>query len=592
MPALFLGILAGLVGPLTALALEVGLTVRDEAGRRISAIRPGSTVHLEIEVRDPSSGWPPAGRPRAWLVPAGPAGEPCALRAARLVQRGADPLRERPLDGYRLLLFGPDGELAFVDPRLRLASAHLQSVLRLPATPTLALLDTQRALLWAALPSEGLLRIDVAGAGRFERLATGAAVRAAALLGDGRLATALADRRLVVRDARGTSLAALELPAPATVLVADPLGDRLWSGGPDGISIVEWKPDGSLGRRPLSDIRVDGLVLLPRSRLVLALQEGTVASFDADEETLLARTPFTSGADSLLATPDERFVLAPNRTTGVVSLLEGASRRLLAAVALEDGVEEVGLAANTAYFASSPSARIALLPLAGVEPGRLPPLAQLVAGVAPRGPAGGLPRLVPPPDGRGMLVLAPTDRRVFVHGEGSMLAPSTALPVPFADARGLLAQPLGPRPVGPGRFEVGTELPPGVRDLVLLFTDPPEAHCLPLPVVGDDEPIEPVRRPVFRLHPPAARPVATIPSRFVLELETPTAEPVRPEVLAISTRTGWFTRRQAKPEDPTRFEVDIAFPEPGSYELLVRVPELGLDYADGPGLTLEVESLR
>jgi hypothetical protein len=575
-----------------AVALEVAVSLRDEAGAPLTVAVGDSTVRLLIEARDPVSGWPPSEPPRAWLVPARGPEEPCALRAARLVQRGADPLRERPLDGYRLLVFGPEGELAFLDPRLRLASAHLHAVLKLPATPRRALLDTRRAVVWAALPEEGLLRIDVAGKGRVERLSTGAAVQAAALLADGRLATASADGRLVIREPSGSPRATLELPAPATVLAWDPLAGRLWLGGPSGLALVEPGSGGSPARRSLAEDPVRGLVLLPRSRLVLALVGRTVASFDADETLLLARTPFEAGADTLVASADERIVFAPDRAAGVVSLLDATTGRLIAALALEDGLEEIGIGSATAYLAPSNSGRIALLPVAGVEPGRLPPLARLVAGTAPRGPAHGLPRLAPTPDGRAMLVLAPGERRVFLHGEGAMLAPSSALPIPFADARGLVVQPLGLSPIGPGRFELATALPPGVAELVLLFTEPPEAHCVRLPVEDGDGPAGGAGRPALRLHPPASPPKAATPTRFLLEIDRPTGEAVRPEFLAASTRTGWFARPAARQLEPTRFEVEVTFPEPGPYALLVRVPDLGLDYLQGPSLEIAVGETR
>lgn len=571
-------------------ALEVTLELADPAGAPLVAAPPAAPVRLSIEARDPLTGWPPASPPRAWLAGPRPEGEVCALAAARLVQRGSDPFRERALEGYRILLLGPEGELALLDPRFRLASARLQGALRLPAVPTAAVVDPRRALLWATLPEAGLVRVELAGSGRIERLATGAPATALLLLPDGTLALALADGRLQRLDPAGRTVATLGLAAPARALAFDAASGRLWVGSEAGLELAEALESERPTLRRVDGEAVRGLVLLPRKRLLLALGERSLASLDADELLLLARTPLAAPADRLLADAEERLLLAADRASGVVTLLEATSARPIGALAPEDGVEDVGLTIGQAYLAPAGSARIALLPLAGVEPGRLPPLALLAAGSAPRGPAGPLPRLAPTPDGRGMLILAPAERRVFLHGEGAMLAPSSALPVPFADARGILLQPLGPVAVGPGRFELATALPPGARELVLVFADPPEAHCLPLPLVPAATAAARPAGSRLRLLPPESRPVAGRPVRFALEIEAADGAPLAPEFLAVAPATGWFARGPALPAGEGRFAIELAFPEPGAYELLVRVPGLGLDFAHGPGRAVEVDA--
>lgn len=585
-----LALLLALAAPGAPGAFEVSLALRDEAGSPLVAAVPGAPLRLLVEVRDPFTGWPPAAPPRAWLAAARAADEPCALAAARLVQRGADPTRERALDGYRILLFGPEGELALLDPRFRLASARLQGALRLPATPTAALLDPRRAVLWAALPEAGLARVDLAGPGRLELLPTTAAALALALLEDGRLALATADGRLRILDPEGTERTAIDLPGPARALLADPLAGRIWAGGPSGLQLIEPEARGTLAVRAILGEPVTALLLLARKRLLLAASDGGIASLDADEASLLARTPLAAPVDRLAADPEERVLLAPSRAAGIVTLLEASSARPIGALAPEDGVEELGLAGRRAYLAPAGSARIALLPLAEVEPGRLPPLALLAAGTAPRGSAGSLPRLAASPDGRAMLILAPAERRVFLHGEGAMLAPSSAFPVPFPDARGLLVQPLGPVPVGPGRFALATTLPPAARELVLVFTDPPEAHCLPLPVAATAVEPAAAEGPRLRLLPPADRPRAERPARFELRVENAEEPVAEVEYLALSPATGWFARGPARPTGDGRFAIELTFPVAGAYELLVRAPGLGLDFARAPSLSLEVAS--
>ncbi len=583
-----LGLLALVAGVPRADAFEVALELRDEAGAPLSLARPGAPVRLLLEARDPLSGWPPAAPPRAWLAVARAPEEACATAAARLVQRGADPRRERALDGYRIVLFGPQGELALLDPRFRLASARLQGALRLPATPTAAVLDPRRALLWAALPGAGLARVDLSAEGRFALVATEAAVEALALLADGRLVLATADGRLSILDADGLERAATLLPEPARALLVDPLAGRIWAGGPSGLQVIEPGAGGPLATRSILGEPVAALLLLARERLLQAVGERGILSLDADEASLLARTPLAAPVDELRADPEERVLLAQSRAAGIVTLLEASSARPIGALAPEDGVEELGLVGRRAYLAPAGSARIALLPLSEVEPGRLPPLALLAAGTAPRGPAGSLPRLAASPDGRAMLILAPAERRVFLHGEGGMLAPSSALPVPFAEARGLLVQPLGPVEVGPGRFELSTTLPAGARELVLVFADPPEAHCLPLSVEAAAAETAAAEGPRLRLLPPAEPPRAGRPTSFSLEIEGTETVPGEPEYLALSPATGWFARGPARPRGDGRFAIELAFPSAGAYELLVRAPALGLDFARAPSLSVEV----
>lgn len=583
-----LAVLVAFAAPRAPSAFEVALELRDEAGAPLAAATPGAPLRLLVEVRDPFTGWPPAAPPRAWLAAPRAAGEACALAAARLVQRGADPTRERALDGYRILLFGPEGELALLDPRFRLASARLQGALRLPATPTAVLLDPRRAILWAALPETGLARVDLAGAGRLEVLPTTAAALALARLEDGRLALATADGRLWILDPEGRERAATALPGPARALLADPVAGRIWAGGPSGLQLIEPAAGGALAARSILGEPLTALLLLARKRLLVAAGEGGISSLDADEASLLARTPLAAPVDRLAADAEERVLLAPSRAAGIVTLLEASSARPIGALAPEDGVEELGLAGSRAYLAPAESARIALLPLTEVEPGRLPPLALLAAGTAPRGAAGPLPRLAASPDGRAALILAPAERRVFLHGEGAMLAPSSALPVPFPDARGLLVQPLGPQPVGPGRFELATTLPAAARELVLVFTDPPEAHCLPLPVAAAAAEPAAAEGPRLRLLPPADRPGAGRPARFALEIEGIEAPPGEPEYLALSTATGWFARGPARPAGDGRYAIELTFPAAGTYELLVRAPGLGLDFTRAPSLSVEV----
>lgn len=579
-------------------ALEVALGLHDPSGARLVEAPAGGAVRLVLEARDPLTGWPAARPPRAWLARLRAADEPCASAAARLLQRGADPWRERALEGYRLVLFGPEGELALLDPRLRLASARLQGATRLPATPIATVLDERRAILWAALPAGGLARLELAAPSRAESPASAGLllpdVRATALvlLADGHLALAGTDSRLRILDPEGRETASLALSTAVDALAFDPLTGRIWAGGPGGLAMIERDPRG-LGAEPILAEAVDALLVLPRKRLVLAQGGGSLWSLDADEASLLARTALPGRVGTLAVDRDEALVLALDRAAGIVSLLDPTSDRPIGALTMEDGIEEMGLSARQAYLAAGSTARIALLPLAGVEPGRLPPLAPLAMGSVPRGPAGPLPRLAATPDGRSMLILAPGERRVFLHGEGAMLAPSSALPVPFPDARGILVQPLGFAPAGPGRFELVTMLPASVRELVLVFDDPPEAHCLALPVAAAaavDPDLD--RGPRLRLLPGEDPPIAGRRTRFAVEVEPVGASVPAPDYLALSTANGWFVRGRASPAGEGRFEVELVFPEAGRYELLARLPELGLDFAQGASLAVQVEAPR
>jgi hypothetical protein len=566
--------------------------------------RAGERMVIALAVRDPTTGWPLDGLAlRAWLrAPLG-AQDACLDVAGRLARSGVDPRRALALHAYDLLALGEDGTLAVVDPRLDLATANLVRIERLDGSPAAMALDVREAVLWATLPAtdklvrhdlaagtapaaidlpggpralagpwpDGSLAVGLDEAGAVTLVGPEGGERARRTVGDGRVALAWTEERLVALTLNDGTLTVLD---PATLEVLS----RIAVSGPATAMALADEQDLALvadGRGGIS---------------MVALEAGA---------ELLGRVPLGITADRLAVTSDGRWLSALDRGRSTLAIVDLAHGRVAHALTFEDGAEELLVGPDLLYVRLRDAPAVAILALASLAADREPVVERVVMGSAS---TGGRDRLLMTlgPGGRSLHLAHPVDRRVYLFTGGSMRAPVSAVPLKGVVPAALALRPRQPQPMGDGGYRAVVEAPgPGRYSLVVALDRPPEAHCIDLVVEGEPDPRSAVLTSAPRLEAElAGQVVANRESTILLQARrVPDRAPVAESlgmvaVMALRVGGSWQQRTVASPLGEGRYAARLRFPAPGRYLVLAEAPAAGLGYDAGPRLLVEVGGER
>lgn len=442
--------------------LQAGLAVKLRLSRQdgvpIERPDPGSAFRIEFELTDAATDTPARGmHPAVWLRPREATNSSCDEAGRAWRATGRLPLGAIDLNGTVVATHDDAGKLAFVDPRLDLATSNMLSISDTEGEvfELAADRDGQRILLRGADEIRAR-RIDgsteslMQSGGPTRMLAlSGAGVWAATdgslkrLDGHGTFEVARDGEISILRDARppGSRPAAPSASMEPELIIATSAGAGL---------LIH--ADGRVQRFAAGPIR--DVVYAPIAGGTLALGQDRLVTLASLSSGAKASVGLPADADRLELDPTQRLALAWSEANSAVSFVEISTMRLAGALSFDRPIREVAFAGNNLFALLDDLSAVIAIDLATVAPGGEPKLHSIPLGPATTVPLGSGPYLASlAPQPKVMAAHRPTQTVFIVTAEGGeRMPPMTAFRLKSGLPRALLVLDRSLQEAAAGRY--------------------------------------------------------------------------------------------------------------------------------------------
>lgn len=575
--------------------VDKGIRVTFDAARvaapdaRGDSFQEGDAVRFRFTLTDPDGKVPIRGaNARAWLSlrPEGeiPAANAPTLKAARFITGGIFGQADLDLNSFYVLALNSDATISVVDPLFGFGSTKLLALIPLPADGYDWVLTQDQAKLFVSIPEKK--QIVVIDTSRWEvshHIEAGLRPARLALQPDGQYLWAAGD------GASETSVAAFRTDTFAPVATV-PIGRGphaiavtrnssfvfVTNGEDDSISIIDTRAlakakEIKIGRKPVAAAYSE-----LADALYACADSGEIAVLDAKTLALTKTIRTKPGLADIAAAPSGRHLLAVNRKTDTVEVIDASSAEIIQTGTVGKAPFQISFSADLAYINHLGSSEIFMVPLSQI--GRRGEPLSVVTFPAGQRPLGetwqGSPaaRIVPLPGEGAVLVADTRDRAIYFYKEG--------MAAPMGTFNNYKREPMAVQVVDrslrergtPGVYETVAKLgKPGVYD-VIFFLDSPkivdgfELTIAPNPrIEAERNAPKVVIAPLVPTMPTKGGGTATFRFRVT---DKKTNEPVtklRDLVIVIMAPGNWHERQVAKEEGDGIYSVTAAPPQAGVY---------------------------
>jgi YVTN family beta-propeller protein len=555
-------------------------------------------------------------RPAAWIDRRADGHAPDERECRQRVQSFLQPdYGKRPaldLNAYFILSLNHEPNISVIDPLSGFGGSKLYTLVPLRATGEDWVMSGDRKRVYVSMPEAGRVAVvDTVAWKVVAEVEAGARPTSVALQGDGRylwVGNDDAEGRggVTVVDTETLKVAARLRTGGGHHELAFTEDDRLAfvTNGEDGTLTVIDVPrlarvaDIKVGSRPAA------LAFSPLSRAAYVANEGdgTIIAVDSTRLEIVARMKAEPGLRAVRLLPGGRSGFAVNRVTNKVYVFDVSSNRLLHAVPVGPGADQINFTRQFAYVRSGGDEFVTMIKLP--EPGKeSQPVAvtRFPAGErAPRtSPASAFAdAVVPAPEDGAVLVANPADKMIYYYTEG-MAAPMGSFQNYRRDPKALLVLDKGLAETAPGVYTTTVRLAgPGRYDVAFLLDSPRMVNCFGLNVVENPDLPQRAGVPV-KIHPLPAGAAARAGESYALRFRVDDAATGRPRadvadvgVLVFLAPGVWQQREWAKSLGEGVYEVSFVPPQSGVYYVHFHSPSLGVQLNHLPPLTVEVEPPR
>lgn len=570
-----------------------------------ASLEAGNPLDITLTITDGAAGTAVPGlRPGGWLNRRRPgysalAGEQCLERIRSYAGGPLGIQADVDINQFFVVSINADRSVSVINPTISFSRTKLAAMLDLPADPHDAVVTKDQRYVLISFPSRGsLLPIDTRTFKSKPEITTnGAPARLAATRGAtvwvaddkaGELVELdVASRQIVRRVAVGPGPIQLATNASGTTLVAAYTG---------GVAVVSAN-DGTVRSRHEVAGRPTAITMsdLAGAAFVAYAETGRVAGirFDGSE---LATAILKAGISALATTPDGRFVLAANRESDDLTVIEASTGRATRSIPVGDAPEQIVISKAMAYVRLAGRSQVTLVQWTGLDH---PEAAAVVAiAVGESAPGAGLrsvaiPSMVVTPMGDSALIAGLTDKQYFHYMEG-MMAPNGSLQNSSRVPLGALLVDRGMKEIAAGVYRATVTVPrSGLYDFPFMIDSPRTYGCLEFEAVGganappDESPF------IATLLQSAVTRSAGGTVTVSFELQDRRTKQLRAglsdfQVLATQTEGNFQQRRFAIEREPGRYEVQFTLPIDGKYVLHLGSVAAGLKRGDLVPFTITV----
>jgi hypothetical protein len=317
-----------------------------------------------------------------------------------------------------------------------------------------------------------------------------------------------------------------------------------------------------------------------------------------------------TAVDQLLLTADGDWLAGLNGEDGSLVLIDAASLRPVHVLRFDGRPNQIQASEDYLYLLENGTGYASLVHLPSLSaeqsPGvlRIPIGPPATAGSVDKGEAhwsdGSTPSAIAPLiEGGGAIIASAADKSLYLYMETGMQAPANAFKSWTAPPRAVALLDRRPTESRAGHYQ--TAYRPnaaGAFELVFYLPVPKTVRCFEVAVLGEGPDLARTLRPPRLLWlQPDAPILAGNPVELRFRLDQPVVDDAPndrqvAEVLAVASGRNWHWRGHAQPIEDDRYAVSLVLPEPGSYQLLVRVPERHLDFTDQQPHSINVVAKR
>jgi len=590
--------------------LRVELDARPLEGAVDQGIRAYEDVELDIRVREANdAGKTVSGlQPLAWLTrredgEATLEGDACkrhirGLLAGRLARNADVNLNE-----YLLITLDDNNSLSIIDPQIESSKTKTLGIVSLASKGDDFVLAPDRRRVLVTLPLKG----QVAEADIFERkaryLAVGGQPHRIALQADDRFAW-IGDRagdEVVVVDVDELEVAA-RFPVgsgPHEFAFAREEPRAFVIGRARSVAIIDTRTLERLGDVSLEAAPVAIGYSDHSRRAYVALDGGRLLVVDGERREVSGTIELPAPVSAFAVSPDGRFGFAVHGEADRVTIVDTASDRIVGTITTGSEPHDIAFSDAFAYIQHAGTGQAVLVDLSVLSSGETPTTAPVALGQRPpvsRTQPTIAPTVVSLPEGGGVLALNGADRSIYHFMEG-MNAPMGAYQTYPWRARGVLLSDRTIREVDKGRYATEFQAP-SAGEYTLSFlvpTSPQLFGCTQL--VVNELPQKPRVARSLKVESLFADRVlaAGVTQSVGLRLTDPDSGEALDElddvmILVMSGPT-WQWRGAARPLGDGRYAVDVTFPRPGQYTVMVASATRGVEFGHTPSAIARVEEV-
>lgn len=548
-------------------------------------------------------------RPAAWIDRREVAQTPNVRECREKVQQFLQPsFGKRPtvdLNSYFVLALNHEPNISVIDPLSGFGGSKLYTLIPLSSSGEDWVMSADKKRLYVSMPLVNQVAvIDLSTLKQIANIDAGMKPTRVALQHDGRYlwvgndATADKDDGVTVVDTEALKVAARIKTGVGHHEIAFTDDDSL--------AFVTNKQDGTLSvvdvrkLAKVTDVKVGSLpaavVVSSLSKSVYVGNEGdgTIVALDGLRFEILARMKGQPGLRAIRIPPDGRFGFAVNPLTNTVYIFDVSSNRLVHAVPVGLGADQITFTRQFAYVRSAGNEFVTMIKTA--ELGKEASVSRFPAGQrAPKeSPASSLAdAIVPGPEEGSVLVANPADKMIYFYTEG-MAAPMGSFQNYRRDPKALLVLDNGLREAASGVYTTTVRLTdPGHYDVAFLLDSPRVVNCFDF-TVAEDPGVAQQRPSAIKIVPLMNETTLRVGERYNLRFKVTDAISNQPKmnlddmgVLVFLAPGIWQQREAAKPAGDGVYEMSFVPPQPGVYYVFFQSPSLGIRYNQLPPLTLQ-----
>ena len=504
------------------------------------------------------------------------------------------------LNAYFILTLNQEPNISVIDPLGGFGGSKLYNLIALPSPGEDWVMKSDQNRVYVSMPAVNQVAvIDLSSWKTVATIEAGMKPVRVALQNDGRYLWVGTEGGVAVIDTSTLKVAAQLKTGAGAHEIAFTDDDRF--------AFVTNKQDGTLSvidMRKLArvkDIKIGATPVaiafssLSKALYVASEEDGTIAVIDATRLEILARMKAKPGLNSLRLQPEGRFGFALNPAENVAFVFDLTSNKIIHAVPVGPGADQLTFTKQFAYVRSSGSEFVNMIKLADL--GKEAALSRFPAGQkAPKESATYSPAnaIVPAPEEGAVIVANPADMMIYYYTEG-MAAPMGSFQNYRRVPKALLVLDNGLREKERGVYSTTIRLDsPGFYDAVFLLDSPRAVHCFDFTV--EDNPAKTkLARPSLAVQQlssesPIVGESYNLRFKLIDQASGEGKSNLEMLVLVFLAPGIWQERMPAKHVGDGVYEINFVPPKPGVYYVHFRIPSLDVPLSQIFPLVLEARN--
>jgi YVTN family beta-propeller protein len=574
------------------------------SGKTGAALVAGEEATVSFKITGSNGNVPLSNlRPVAW-VDQRPTREPIDMRECReKVQAFLQPsFSKRPtvdLNAYFILALNNEANISVIDPLTGFGGSKLYTLIPLKSPGEDWILSGNNKRLYVSLPQVNQIAIiDVPTWKVIANVDAGPKPARVALQHDGRYLWVGTENGVTVLDTVTLKVAAQISTGAGNHEIAFNDDDRL--------AFVTSKVAGTLS---VIDVRKLAVVKeikvgaqpsaiafssLSQTAYVANEGDGDIVAIGGAKQEVIARIKTEPGVRGVRIPAEGHYGFAVNTNKSIVYAFDLSSNRLVQAVPVGPGSDQISFTKQFAYVRAAGSEFVTMIKIADI--GKEAPITRFPAGQKAPGesPSNSLAAaIVPAPEEGAVLVANPADKMIYYYTEG-MAAPMGSFQNYKRDPRALLVLDNSLRETERGVYSTTLRLSAaGYYDVAFLLDSPRVINCFQLSVAENPNTPKKVETAI-KIEPLVKEAIARVGERFslrfkVIDSKTGVVKANLSDlgVLVFLAPGIWQQRELAKSVGDGVYETSFVPPSAGVYYVFFESVSLGLQYNQSTPLTLQ-----